>query len=83
MEIKIYTNVGCGYCRKAKELCERAGLEYTEVRVGKDISKDEFKEMFVGHTSYPQLVIDDKHIGGLVESVRYFVENKMITKSTK
>jgi glutaredoxin len=83
MEIKIYTNQGCGYCKKAKELCERAGLEYTEYRLNKDITYEEFKELFPTQTSFPQMVVDGQSIGGLTDAVRYFVENKMITKSTK
>ena len=83
MDIKIYTNKGCGYCGKAKELCERAGLEYTEYRIGTDITKEEFKELFVGRTSYPQFVIDTEHVGGLTEAVKFFVENKLISRSTK
>ena len=83
MEIKIYTNQGCGYCKKAKELCERAGLEYTEYRLNKDITYEEFKELFPTQTSFPQLVVDEQSIGGLTDAVRYFVENKMITKRTK
>lgn len=83
MEIKIYTNKGCGYCKKAKELCERAGLEYTEYRLNQDITYEEFKELFPSQTSFPQLVVDEQPIGGLTSAVRYFVENKMITKSTK
>tara|TARA_B100000902_G_scaffold70898_1_gene76479 strand:+ start:383 stop:634 length:252 start_codon:yes stop_codon:yes gene_type:complete len=83
MDIKIYTNVGCGYCAKAKELCERAGIEYTEYRVGRDITREEFRDLFPKQNSFPQLVINDEHLGGLTDAVRYFVENKLITRNTK
>jgi glutaredoxin 3 len=83
MDIKIYTNVGCGYCAKAKELCKRADLPYTEVRVGKDISAVEFREQFPQRQSYPQIVINDEQIGGLVDAVKYFVDNKLITRGSK
>ena len=66
MEIKIYTNQGCGYCKKAKELCERAGLEYTEYRLNKDITYEEFKELFPTQTSFPQMVVDEQSIGCLL-----------------
>ena len=83
MDIKIYTNVGCGYCAKAKELCKRADLSYTEIRVGKDISREQFKELFPKNLSYPQIVIDDEHVGGLVDTVKHFVDNKLITRESK
>lgn len=81
MDIQIYTGSGCGYCSKAKELMERAGFEYTEIRIGKGITREEFKEKF-DKTSYPQIMIDGNHIGGLVETVRYMVEQKLITKGS-
>ena len=83
MDIKIYTNVGCGYCAKAKELCKRADLSYTEIRIGKDMSREQFKELFPKQQSYPQIVIDDEHVGGLVDTVKYFVDNKLITSESK
>jgi glutaredoxin 3 len=83
MDIKIYTNQGCGYCGKAKELCKRAGLEYTEYRIGTDITKEEFRELFAPARGYPQFLIDDEKIGGLAEAVKFFVENKLITSKVK
>ena len=83
MDIKIYTNVGCGYCAKAKELCKRADVPYTEVRVGKDISIVEFKEQFPNRQSYPQIVVDGEQIGGLVDAVKYFVDKGLVTKGSK
>jgi glutaredoxin len=83
MEIKIYTSTGCGYCSKIKELLRRVDLEYTEYRLGKDFSKEEFNELFPDASGYPQMKIDNKNIGGLTDSVRYFVENGMISSKRK
>ena len=79
MEIKIYTSTGCGYCSKIKELLRRVDLEYTEYRLGQDFTREEFTEMFSGATGYPQMTIDGQNIGGLTDSVKYFVENGMIS----
>mgnify|MGYP000005054224 CR=1 FL=1 len=83
MDIKIYTNVGCGYCAKAKELCQKAEVPYTEIRVGRDISIGEFREMFPDRQTFPQVVVDDEPIGGLVDSVKWFVENNLISRRKK
>ncbi len=83
MDIKIYTNVGCGYCAKAKELCDRAEVSYTEIRVGRDVSIDEFRELFPDKQSFPQVVIDDEHVGGLIDSVKWFVQNGLVSRTKK
>ena len=83
MDIKIYTNVACGYCAKAKELCKRADVPYTEIRIGRDISRDEFKELFPDNQSFPQVVIDGEHVGGLVKTVEWFVKNNLLTLNKK
>lgn len=82
MDLKIYTNTGCGYCSKAKELCKRANVEYTEVRLGRDITSEEFQERFPGN-GFPQFTIDDIPIGGLVDAVKWFVDAGMISRETK
>ena len=80
MEIKIYTSTGCGYCAKIKELLKRVDLEYTEYRLGQNLTLEEFKSLFPSASGYPQMTVDGNHIeGGLTGAVRYFVENGMIS----
>lgn len=79
MDIKIYTLTGCSYCVKIKELLKRSELEYTELLLGEDFSREEFKEKFPSATGYPVMTVDDQYVGGLMEAVRYFVENGIIS----
>lgn len=83
MDIKIFTMNGCGYCSKMKELMERVGLEYKEYRLNRNLTMEEYKKYFPDETSFPRLIIDEKPIGDLTESVRYFVERGMISSSKK
>lgn len=74
----IYTQPNCSYCTKAKALIEEKGHTYTEVTVGKDISKTDLFEMFPGVKTVPIVVLDGEKIGGyqeLTESV-----NRMLLK---
>lgn len=79
MEIIIYKISGCTYCVKAEELMQRANLEYSSVMVGKDITQDELKQKYPNVISFPLIVIDDQIIGGLVDTVKYFVDNKIVS----
>lgn len=80
MEIKIYTSKDCGYCAKMRELLKRVDLEYTEYRIGDNLTHEQFIAIFPNATGYPQMKVDNFAIeGGLTGAVRYFVENGMIT----
>ena len=79
----MYTSSGCGYCSKIKELLRRVDLDYTEYRLGQDFDREQFTDMFPNASGYPQLVIDGECIGGLTDSVRYFVEKGMVSSGMK
>jgi len=79
MQIEIYSVLGCTYCLKAKELMERAKLDYTLHVVGKDITRDSFKERYPQATSYPFIVIDSEPVGGLTDTVKIFVEKGLVS----
>lgn len=44
MNVTIYTIDNCKLCDHAKLIMEERGVEYNEIRIGKDILKKEFKE---------------------------------------
>lgn len=79
MDIQIYTLRGCGSCTKIKELLSRIGVPYRENLIGRDISKEEFLSQYPDASGYPQMIVDGNHVGGLMDSVKFFVENKMIS----
>ena len=66
--IEIYTTPFCGYCRAAKQLLLRKGLDFQEVDVGAD---HELRIQMVrragGRRTVPQIFIDDAPIGGYHE----------------
>ena len=79
MEITVYSKPACGYCDKAKALLTRLGYTYTEKVVTKDISLEElFNELGKQVRTIPQIVIDEKHIGGYNELTEYFADQGKI-----
>jgi glutaredoxin len=79
MDITIYTTSGCTYCEKIKELMKRANVEATQILVGKDISLPEFKMKYPFASGFPYTIVDEKEIGGLVETVKLFVEKGLVS----
>lgn len=83
MDITIYTTSGCTYCEKIKELMKRANVEATQILVGKDISLQEFKMKYPFASGFPYTIVDEKEIGGLVETVKLFVEKGLVSSKKK
>ncbi|SER33062.1 glutaredoxin 3 [Faunimonas pinastri] len=63
-EVIIYTRQGCGYCSAAKRLLGQKGAKYQEFDA--TVTPDKRAEMIQrsGRSTFPQIFIDGKHIGG-------------------
>jgi glutaredoxin 3 len=83
MEIKAYTLPTCNYCVNLKELFRRASVEYTEIMVKKDITVEEFAELYPSVGIFPFIVIDNEPVGGLIETIKLFLEKGLIDTSKK
>jgi glutaredoxin 3 len=63
----MYVTEWCGYCVRAKDLLDRKGLDYTEIRVDDDPGFRAKLLELTGSWTVPQIVIDDRPIGGYTE----------------
>ena len=92
MDIQIYTTTGCFYCEKAKELLDRAELEYNVVEVipktesfGPDNApdnkmwKEEFSRKYPGVNGFPYILIDEKPYGGVVDLAKHLVKEGLVS----
>jgi len=62
----MYSTRWCGYCVRAKALLDSRDLEYEEIDLGEDLDRAKLNELTGGWT-VPQIVIDDRPIGGYAE----------------
>lgn len=64
-EVVIYTKPGCPYCTAALALLKRKGAEFTEIVASNDPDKKaEMVARAGGKSTFPQIFVGDKHIGG-------------------
>jgi len=63
VQIDVYTRQGCPYCVRAKTLLAKKGLKFNEIDASGD-RRSEMVERAHGHNTFPQIFINDKHIGG-------------------
>jgi glutaredoxin 3 len=65
----MYTTAWCGYCERAKMLLETRGFPYEEIRMDDDPAFRAKLLDLTGHWTVPQILIDERPIGGYVELV--------------
>ena len=63
----MYTTNWCGYCIRAKALLDARGLAYEEIDLGDDPTFRARLNALTGGWTVPQIVIDDRVIGGYTE----------------
>ncbi len=63
-KIDIYTKPYCPYCERAKELLEAKGVQFSEIVASNDPALRAEMNERSGRYTYPQVFIDDRHIGG-------------------
>ena len=78
MDFTVYTRTGCPYCTQVKQILEGKNLPYGEKQLNKDFTREEFYAQFGERSTFPQVLLDSKRLGGCTETVRYLRENRLI-----
>ena len=73
MEVEIYSKSNCGYCDKAKMRLQKYNPKIH--MLDKDYSKDFFLKKFPNAKTFPQIIIDNKHVGGYHELEKWLAFN--------
>lgn len=74
MSVTVYTKDLCGYCDAAKSLLKRMNVRFDEAKIGTDITREELLEIAPHARTAPQIVINNKVVGGYDDLVDY-IEN--------
>ncbi|MCW3027172.1 MAG: glutaredoxin [Solirubrobacterales bacterium] len=65
--ITVYTTDSCSFCARVKGLLEASGATFSEVNLARDpVGRAELVHR-TGMMSFPQVLIDDRLIGGFAE----------------
>ena len=75
--IKIYSTSWCGPCKNVKRLLEERGLSYVEIDIEEiGWSRDDLYDLTGGRT-VPQIVINEKAVGGYDDLLKLDREGKL------
>ena len=71
MKAEIFGKTDCIHCEKAKMLCSQKGIDFDYQELGKDFEMGLILERFPGARTFPQIIVDGKHIGGFDDCLLY------------
>ncbi|PCJ29915.1 MAG: glutaredoxin 3 [Gammaproteobacteria bacterium] len=68
-KVEIYSSAHCPYCVMAKQMLDRKGVKYTEIRVDLDPVKRQEMMKKSRQRTVPQIFINNNAIGGYTDLV--------------
>ena len=77
MNFAVYTKDGCPYCDKIKQVMDLTKLSYVVYNLNEDFDRDSFYDEFGQGSTFPQVVVDGKKLGGCVDTIEFLRENKI------
>jgi glutaredoxin 3 len=73
--VKIYSTGTCPLCQKAKALLSKWNVPYEEIRIDTDrAALADFARVTNGARTVPQILVDNKCIGGFTELTELHME---------
>ena len=78
MNFTIYSKDNCSYCYKIKQVLELTGSTFVVYNLEEHFTADEFYAEFGEGSTFPQVICDDKKIGGASDTVKFLKEQKMV-----
>ena len=77
MIFAVYTKDNCPYCEKIKQVMDLTKLSYVVYNLNEHFDKKSFIDEFGQGSTFPQVVVDGKKLGGCVDTIEFLRENKI------
>lgn len=78
MNFAVYSKNGCPYCDKVKQVLQLTNENFVVYTLDKDFTREEFYSEFGEASTFPQVIVDEKHIGGCVDTIKFLQENNIV-----
>ena len=73
MEVEIYSKTNCSFCDKAKIRLQKHNPKI--FMLDQDYSREDFFKKFPEAKTFPQIIINNKNIGGYFELTKWLEQN--------
>lgn len=70
----VWSKYHCSHCDQAKDLLRSRGIAFEERKIGDGWTREELLEEIPAARSVPQIILNNKHIGGFTELRQYLEE---------
>ena len=67
----VYSREGCPYCDQIKQVMKLAKLQHRVYDLGTDFTRESFYSQFGYGSTFPQVVVNNKNLGGCTDTVSY------------
>jgi len=82
MNFTVYSKKLCPYCDKVKKVLEHLsgtkGFPVVIYELDTDFDRAQFIAEFGEGSTFPQIIVNNKKLGGCVDTIKYLQEQKLI-----
>ena len=78
MNFAVYSKVGCPYCDKIKKVLDLTKTKYVVYNLGEHFDRESFYDEFGQGSTFPQVLVDGKKLGGCIDSIKFLKEQQII-----
>tara|TARA_B100001113_G_scaffold4701_1_gene4045 strand:- start:1439 stop:1675 length:237 start_codon:yes stop_codon:yes gene_type:complete len=78
MNFAVYTKDGCPYCDQVKQVLELTGSKFVVYNLDQHFDRKSFYGEFGEGSTFPQVVVDGKKLGGCVDTIQFLKEKRIV-----
>ena len=78
MNFTVYSKDDCPFCYKVKQVLELTDSNFVVYNLDEHFTKEEFYAEFGVGSTFPQVLCDDKKLGGSIETINYLKEHQIV-----
>jgi glutaredoxin len=78
MNFTVYSKSECPYCYKVKQVLDLTGSNFVVYNLGEDFTREEFISEFGSGATFPQVICDDKRLGGCMDTIKFLKEQQIV-----
>ena len=83
MNFTVYSKDGCPYCTRIKQILDLCQFKYQEYKLDRHFDRFAFYEEFGGGSTFPQVLLNNKKLGGCTDTVKYLKEHNLLDGSRR
>ena len=78
MNFTVYSKPGCPYCDKVKDVLTWTKQSFVVYTLEENFTREEFYSEFGEGSTFPQVICDDKKLGGSVDTIKFLKEQEIV-----